>query len=345
VAAAIAKSRAQKLDFVVLTPHAADERMPDPDAPDGPRISGQDLTARRAREALDAPADPNAPSPRPLLVVPGWELTRETPGHLSMAFFRMDEVTAPSGGAAPSADVVAQRVVDGGGLVAVAHPFFRRVRMLPVLEKLVARSAGADPLDKRWRPFFGEAPDPLCWNAIEVWHERSVLVQKAHAGREDEFPETQMVRDALAAWDRAVRERRRRIVAVGGSDCHGKLPYAVVPMRLVGVAVDAFDAESLRKGLVAGRVTFGRDGGLAASDLAATSDVEGERAGIGDSLRAKAEVRLTWAGRAVLVEDGTPVGEFEGGAVRTLDPPGSFHSWRIERPAADAWSNPVYANL
>jgi hypothetical protein len=222
--------------------------------------------------------------------------------------------------------------------VIVEHPFFRPVASDLEAMKLVAG-------DRRWRPFSGEGKDDLAWNAIEVWHERSVLVQRLHAGpRAARFPATQMVRDALAAWDRAIREQRRRIVGVGGSDAHGRLPYAIAPAAVVSVQVDGDDEAALARGLLAGRVTFGEKGGAAAREFAATSDVEGERAGVGGALRAKDEVRLLWRGRAILVEDGVRVGEFDGGAVRRVVPPGSFHAWRIEAPG-DAYSNPIYANL
>jgi hypothetical protein len=153
-----------------------------------------------------------------------------------------------------------------------------------------------------------------------------------------------MVTDAMRAWDAATKDDRRRIAAVGGSDCHGKLPYAISPMPLVSVRVDAGGAEGLRRGLRAAHVTFGKDGGAAARDFAATSDVLGETAAIGDSLRAKTEVRLTWQGKAVLFADGERLGEFDGGAVRKLAVPGTFHAWRIAKDG-DAYSNCIYANL
>jgi hypothetical protein len=220
----------------------------------------------------------------------------------------------------------------------VNHPFFRPVESdLEFMKHLEG--------DRRWRPFFGEGKDDLAWNAIEVWHERSVLVQKAHSGtRAAKFPATQMVADALAAWDRATLAQKRRIVAVGGSDCHGKLPYAIGPSAMVAVRVEAANEEGLRRGFLAGHVTFGRDGGRAAGDFAATSDVPGASAPVGGSLPAKGEVRLTWSGKAALVEDGVRVGEFEDGAVRKVEPPGSFRFWRIEKPG-DAFSNMIYANL
>jgi hypothetical protein len=340
VAGAIARARGAGLDFVVLTPHSADELVP---GDGGAARTGQAFVAEAAAAALAAPppAGPDGkpgPALPPLVVVAGWEFTRTVPGHLGLSFFRMADVAKLDG------DEKARRVVEGGGLAVVNHPYFRPVKMAPLFERMIAESRLEWSADRSWKPFLGVGRDALAWNAIEVWHERSVLVEKMHAAQAAQFPDTQMARDAFAAWDRAVREQRRRIVGVGGSDCHGRLPYALVPMRLVSVEVETFDEEGLRRGLVAGRVTFGPDGGAAARDFAATSDVPGERAEIGGTLRARAEVRLTWEGRATLWEDGTSVGEFEGGAVRRLDPPGSFHAWRI-RKAGDACSNMIHANL
>jgi hypothetical protein len=320
----MAAARKAGLDFLVFTPHDADGSFASPAGPDAPAVTGQDLVARLA-------AGENAAAANPLLVVSGWEFTRESPGHLGFSFFRMADVAA----AAP--EEKARAALAKEALVVVNHPFFRPVKSdLPVMQLVSG--------DRRWRPFFGEGKDDLQWNGIEVWHERSVLVQKLNANLAAKFPDTQMVTDALKAWDAATREQRRRIVAVGGSDCHGKLPYAIAPIAVVSVRVETPDEEGLRRGLLAAHVTFGRDGGPAARDFSASSDVEGAAASVGDSLAAKAEVRLAWGGKAALVEDGEKIGEFDGGAVRKLQPPGSFHAWRIEK-AGDAYSNCIYANL
>lgn len=343
VASVIERSRGLGLDFLVLTPHDSDQSFPPSPETGNQPLYGQELVERLARTALQAPPPPlpdgkPGPAPRPILVVPGWEFTRGWPGHMGLSFFKMEDVAKLQGDLKPEA------VVKGGGLAVVNHPFFRPVKMTAIFEKIMARGGLDWSGDWRWKPFFGDGKDPLSWNAIEVWHERSVLVQKMHTSEAERFPDTQMAADAIAAWDRSVREQRRRIVAVGGSDCHGKLPYAMVPMKQVGVGVTAFTLDGLREGLVAGRVTFGKDGGLAASDFAATSDVSGQRADIGGTLRATSEVRLTWSGRATLVEDGVRVGEFEGGTTRKVTPAGSFHTWRIEKPG-DAYSNMIHANL
>jgi hypothetical protein len=265
------------------------------------------------------------------VVVAGWEYTRESPGHLGVTFVDLRDVR----GLAPERR--ARAALAKGALVAVNHPFFRPVDSdLPVM-KLVEG-------DRRWRPFFAEGADDLQWNAIEVWHQASAVVEKMHARRAAKYPQTQMLRDSLNAWDAATRVQRRRIVAVGGTDAHGRLPYIVSPMPVLSVLAATADEQGLREGLLAGRVTFGAKGGAAARDFAATSDVAGERATVGGSLRAKAEVRLTWTGAARLFEDGTDAGPFDGGATRRVDPPGSFHFWRIELPG-DAYSNMVYANL
>jgi len=315
VETAVAEARKRSIDFVVLTPHDAGKSLPD-------------LVARTLA-ATSVPA--GADAPRPIVVVAGWEFTRDTPGHLGVSFVDVDAL------ASVPADKKAQAAMAKGGLVVVNHPFFRPVASdLPVMKMLTG--------DRGWRPFLGDGEDDRQWNAIEVWHERSVLVQRLHAARADKFPDTQMVEDALRAWDKSTLAQRRRIVAVGGSDCHGHAPYALMPMAMVSVRVDSPDAEGLRKGLLAAHVAFGKDGGAAARAFRATSDVAGAAADVGDSLAAKSEVRLTWTGKATLVENGAKVGEFDGGAVRKIEPPGAFRFWRIEAPG-DAYSNCIYANL
>ncbi len=319
----VAAAKKAGLDFVALAPHDADKTFPASDAADAPRITGQELARRLAAKCADAAS--------PLVVVSGWEFTRADPGHLGVLFADV----ASLADVAPEKKAAA--ALAKGALVVVEHPFFRPVASdLPIMKMLTG--------ERGWRPFLGEGKDDLAWNAVEVWHEHSVLVQKMHADRAAKFPDTQMVSAALAAWDKATLEQRRRIVAVGGSDCHGKLPYALVPMRMVSVRVETADEDGLRKGLLAAHATFGRDGGAAARDFAATSDVSGAAASVGDSLAAKSEVRLTWTGKAALVEDGERVGEFDGGAVRKIEPPGAFRFWRIEA-AGDAYSNMIYANL
>jgi hypothetical protein len=349
VASAIEKARNLGLDFIVLTPHDADRSFPRPQpagdvAPEtaqaradaGP-VYGQELLALLADAALAAPGPDGQPQ-RPILVVHGWEYTRDVPGHLGASFFRMEDVAAVEG------DRKTEQILANGGFVVVNHPFFRPVRAAPALERVLAASGTAWEGDWRWKPFFGLAKDADLWNGIEVWHDRSALVERLHAKTAAEFPDTQMVRAALRAWDDATKRRRARITAVGGSDCHGRLPYAVLPMKLVSVRIEDGTGEGLRKGLVGARVTFGPGGGVAARSFAATSDVPGERAGIGDSLRAEREVRLTWTGKATLIEDGVTVGEFDGGTTRPLPSPGAFRAWRIECPG-DAFSNMIYANL
>ena len=85
-------------------------------------------------------------------------------------------------------------------------------------------------------------------------------------------------------------------------------------------------------------------GGAACRTVAATSDVEGERARVGDSLRAKLKVVLVWQGEARLTENGVDLGILDGGATRRLPKPGAFAFWRIEK-AGEQFSNMIYANL
>jgi hypothetical protein len=322
-------ARRQNLDFVVVTPHDADRSFPSPSGPSRGPVWGQELVEIEAARALAAPS-PTGVAPRPLLVVSGWEFTRENPGHVGMSFFRMDDVAQAVG------DKKMEVAAAKGGLVVVNHPFFRPVKSDNPLMRLVEG-------DRTWRPFL-DGTDARLWNAIEIWHQHSVMVQKMHVKSADRFPETQMVSDAIRAWEKATLETKRRLVAVGGTDVHGRLPYAMAPAAMVGVRVESFDVESLHRALLAAHVTFGAKGGLAAGDFAAASDVAGARAVVGDSLAARSEVRLSWSGPATLYENGAKVGDFVGGTSRRVEPAGSFRFWRIEKPG-DAYSNMIYANL
>ena len=329
---AVAAARRGALDFVVLTPHAAD-RMLSPGEWGGDRsLTGQEAVAEFAQRALAAPSnEAGRNGPRELLVVSGWEWTRDVPGHLGISFADVAAINRlPEGERAAEA-------IRGGGLVVVNHPFFRPVESDLALMKMVSG-------DRRWRPFSGLSGDGGAWNAIEVWHDRSATVQRLHASRAAEFPDTQMIDSALQAWDLTTLVEQRRITGLGGSDAHGRLPYTVAPLALTSVWVEERTTDALRRGLRSARVTFGPGGGAAARTFAATSDVEGERAAIGETLRARRVVTLTWEGRATLVENGMAIGEFEGGTKRELESEGAFAFWRIECPG-EAYSNMIYANL
>ena len=326
VASAIDRARRAGLDFVALTPHTAHAPFGDGG---GKRECGQELVARLAREHIAVPPPEGADLPPPLLVVAGWEWTRDDPGHLGVLFADVAVLAGRSD--------AAERALAGGGVVIVNHPYFGPLESDDPLLRMIRT-------DRRWRPFADDAYDGA-WNAIEVWHDRSVWVQRLYASREDAPAGTRMLSRSLAAWDAATKATRRRITAVGGSDAHGRLPYALAPTPVVSVRVDAADPDALRRGLRAAHVTFGKDGGAAARDFAATSDVAGERAGIGDALRATATVTLRWSGAARLIENGEDAGEFDGGTQRNLPSPSAFAFWRIEKPGAAAYSNMIYANL
>ncbi len=329
VAKAIQSARRGGLDFVILTPHQADRSFPASPLTGGNPMNGQELVERLAEQHLGG-ASPDG-SARDLVVVAGWEYTREAPGHLGVSFVDLASISSAYG------DMKTEKALAAGAFVVINHPFFRPVKSDLAIMRLVSG-------DRRWKPFSGVGEDAGLWNAIEVWHDRSVWIEKLHAKSGERFPDTQMVQQALASWDVATLTEQRRITAVGGSDAHGRLPYTVAPMPVVSVRVETRDKEGLRRALIGARVTFGRGGGIAARDFAATSDVAGEEAGIGDSIRAKSEVRLRWKGSAVLIENGMRVGTFENGVTRELDTPGGFAFWRIEK-SGDAYSNMIYANL
>lgn len=328
VASAIDAARRARLDFVALTPHLADEVV---EGGGGRQERGQELVRRLAAEHLARPPAEGEPAPASLLVVAGWEWTRGDPGHLGIVF-------ADVGALAGRADA-AERALAAGALVFVAHPHFGPLETEDALLRAIRT-------DRRWRPF-GEGVLDGPWNAIEVWHDRSAWVERLTAHRTDVPDETRMLARSLASWDAATKATRRRITAIGGSDAHGRMPYTLAPLAATSVRVEGegeATVDALRRGLLAARVTFGGNGGKTARELTATSDVEGARVGIGESLRARETVTLRWEGRARLIENGEDVGEHEGGATRVLPSPGAFAFWRIEKPR-ESFSNMIYANL
>ena len=336
VESAIAKALEAKLDFLVLTPHVPPWGIPGKSK--DPVRDAQVLVRRLARESLATRVENSgdgangAQAGRRLVVVAGWEYTRGRMGHLGISFADL------TGLVDLSQPLTAAGAIERDALVVINHPFFGPVPSSALLLRALAKG------DWRWRPFHSETVKAEPYNAIEVWHERSALIEQLYRAQADEIPETQMVRSAFRVWDRATRDERRRIVAVGGSDAHGRLPYVVSPLPVISVRVRSADEAGLREGLLAGRVTFGRRGGVDAQDFTATSDVEGAWGEIGSNLRADREIRLSWSGPARLFENGEDVGDFENGTVRKLPTPGEFAFWRIEKPH-DQFSNMIYANL
>ena len=339
VESALAAARLAGLDFVILTPHGGREWVPEEGGPNA--VTGQVFVRRRIAALAKASSKSKSvpgksttvPPPRPLLAISGWEFTRTRPGHLGISFADASPV-----GLVPD-DRVARTALDAGGLVVVNHPFLRPVASdQPLMRGLKAV--------RSWEPF--RHPEQLKtdtgWNAIEVWHDRCAWIQMLHRGREEKFPDTQMIRLALKAWDRATAVQKRRITAVGGSDAHGRFPYTMAPMPMVSVLLTERTKKGLSTALRAAHVTFGRGGGVAARTFHATSDVKGQKAAIGDALKANEMVTLTWTGKARLFENGKDVGAFDGGTKRKLPTKNAFAFWRIEC-ADHAYSNMIYANL
>lgn len=208
-----------------------------------------------------------------------------------------------------------------GALVVVNHPFAvpTRIPGIPISER-----------DLSFRPWTERTSGAPHLDAVEVWNLPLALANIASrpgglSGEERAF----------AAADALARRERRPVATVGGSDGHGRV---LLPTTWV-LAPDAREA-SILAALRAGAACVG---GPEAGTLAARGDADppDRRARIGDVVRARERVELTWDGRATLFIDGVSVGEHDGGFVHARA--GGVHTYRIE--TAGSRCGFVYANL
>jgi hypothetical protein len=207
-----------------------------------------------------------------------------------------------------------------GAFVTANHPFVRTLRV-PILGLRLGRDLGWDqPLDH------ADLVDALeAYNYLWDLGERFVLL-----GRDE-----RSLARTFAAADRAVVERRRRIVVTGTSDNHSdyliSTTWVFAPRPLT--------REGLEAGLRAGRVCVVND---EPSTFRARSDREPAWRGIGERLEAAREVELRWRGRGELIVDGVSMGVRRGGYRHRLEEPGGFHAYRLV--ARGGYSNYIFVN-
>jgi hypothetical protein len=199
-------ARAEKLDFVVLTPHVP-ARFFQSDAQRAAVLAGQ----RRLRARI-------AELPGDVLFVPGFEYTDHAWGHLGVAFGDLEatlaEVSAAEAQRHPARFF--ERYVARGGLLVVNHPLTTPV------DSYVSMARA----DLSWRPFTAperrppeeiRAADELAVGfeafnlAVTQLRDRWLLGDTEHS-----------LRATLRLLDDKSAARGRRMTPVGGSDSHSQ---------------------------------------------------------------------------------------------------------------------------
>jgi len=319
-------AREEALDFVVLTPHvpanfAGDDEMR--------AWVEQTQTVLRSRLALEAPE---------MLVVPGFEYTDHTWGHLGMAFADVRDVLA----AVPAAEARRAPVrffeewVAKGGVLTINHPV-----NLPLKDPPISQLG----YDMSWRAFHGRAaPEEIAWVSTHAQTIETFNASLTHL--RDQFfvgDEERSLRVASHLVDRLARHQQRRIASVGGSDSHGDWLRATTYVLASERSIPA-----LRDGLVGGRTCVR---GPEACTLAVRAKGTAAWSYVGDALPADArpktdpdadviEARAT-GGDVTLFVDNEIVATAESGALMTTRLPRGRCAV-VRAVVGRSWSSGVY---
>lgn len=310
----LALARAEKLDFVVFTPHVGARFFA--------HASARKAVADGQRALREAIAASKADG---LLLVPGFEYTDHAHGHVGASFADLDAVLADL----PVADAVADpaqffvRWAARGGVLSIHHPF---VTPLPSSSFAIARA------DLSWRPFTRPGPFPPEIDAVtahahglETFNLTATHLRDRYLVGDGEAS----LRAAFAGLDAEVKRQRRRLAAFGGSDSHEDHLRATTFVLATTKSLSA-----LREGLVVGR-TCVRDP-RACTFTATTGD--GRRARVGDAVEGVTAVTLSVdGGEGEAFVDGKSVAL---GAKVSVPPTCTV----LRARSGLGWSSPIYAN-
>jgi hypothetical protein len=280
-----------RMDFVILTPHLWTSTWRD----------DRDRWQRAWRSFAGAARSLEGPT-----MIPGVEWTTPV-GHFTV-------VGSDASRIGDSDFLTASHAA--GAFISVNHPFAVPTNIPGV---------GASHYDMSYRVWSNRQPGFTSIAGAEVWNVPlglANLVSRPGGKTGEERAWTEL--------DRIVREEKRPITAVGGTDDHRG---NVMPTTWV-LAPDPSEP-SILAGLRAGARCIG---GAEAGTMRARGD--GEPVGIGGVVTGN-EIRLTWDGTARLYIDGVDRGEHAGGFVH--DSGGALHTYRIQIGISRC--NFIYANL
>lgn len=307
-------ARAEKLDFVVFTPHVGARFFT--------HAGARKAVAEGQRALREAIAASKADG---LLLVPGFEYTDHAHGHVGASFADLDAVLAdvPLADAAADPGAFFVRWAARGGVLSIHHPF---VTPLPSSSFAIARA------DLSWRPFTQPAgPFPAEIGAITAHAHGLETFNLTATHLRDRYlvgDQEASLRAAFTGLDHEIQRQHRRLTAFGGSDSHEDHLRAAT-----FVLATAKTLPALREGLVRGR-TCVRDP-RACTFVATTGD--GRRARVGDALEGVTTVTLAVDGDGEGFLDGKPVAL---GTKLSVPPTCTV----LRAKAGPGWSSPIYAN-
>ncbi len=315
----IALARAEKLDFVVLTPHLQGRFFTDP-AQRAAASAGQ-AELRRALAAA---------GPTGILFIRGFEYTDHQYGHVGASFADLDRVLAEVPVAEAQADPARffERWVADGGVLVVNHP------VVTPLRSIFSRARA----DMSWRPWTSSPPFPpeiLAVDRLAAGFEAyNVAITTLRDGLLLGDLDASL-RDVTNRIDRSILATRRRITPVGGSDSHaGWMRVAMF------VLAESRTEAGVRDALLAGR-TCVRDAAACSLEVRAPG---GPWVGVGGAVRSDASVEVRATGNPIVVtRDGAPVALPASGKITAVDVPAGRCSL-IRAHVDRGYSAPVYVN-
>jgi hypothetical protein len=289
------EAKRQKLEFVIVVPHLWTRGWVSPKQ----RAKWQGLWHTMAELAR---------AQRSVTVIPGVEYGETGIGHFGISGVEVDLLEGPS---------LLEAAHAAGAFIVINHPFAVPTKVPGV------RISNADLSYKPWtsrKPI--ERHDPI--DGVEVWNH---MLRYAHLVS----PKNEA--RGFAAAERLVREQRRPIALVGGSDNHRDW---IRPTTWV-LATDASEAAIL-DGLRAGATCVG--GPEAALEAHGDADPADRWAAIGETVHGE-RVDLRWRGLGRLFIDGVDRGKHDGHYVD--EAAAGLHTYRLE--IAKSRCGFVYANL
>ncbi len=199
----VALAEREGLDFVVLTPHVRPRFYADAEERAWTEVAIRDLVTRARAKRTS------------VMLVPGFEYTDWSWGHVGAGFADLDAVLAevPLADAAAHPELFFERWVAHGGFLTINHPLLRPLAVAPVSELRA---------DLSWRGFRADAPPEIAWigrhaQAIETENlEVAELRDRLFLGDED-----RSLRAVTHLLSDQIHAQQRRIAAVAGSDSHG----------------------------------------------------------------------------------------------------------------------------
>jgi hypothetical protein len=314
--ATVTLARKEGLDFVVLTPHVWSRFFMNEELRQAV-VDGQ----RTLRDTI-------AKQGHDVLLVPGFEYTDHTYGHVGMSFADVEDVleAVPLAVAQAHPERFMETWVGKGGVLVVNHP------LVTPIDSVFAMARA----DLSWRPFTAKGPFPAEITAVNRLAQGFEAFNLTAAHLRDRWllhDGGVTTRTTLARLDREIVEQGRRMTPVGGSDSHSMHLRATT-----FVLATARTVEAVHEAVVAGR-TCVRD----ASACTLTARARGKQVGIGGALGEVDKVEAAATGDDIeLILDGAVVATPKSDSFVSIDVPKKCSVLRAH--VNEGYSAPIYLN-